>query len=96
MAKRQRSCDRGFNGVKNSHSPASIVTIAILITIRLLISSRRVRTGWSGDPEFRVTGGGGREIGSGGEVELRDEYKTACPDNSCFKPLFFLIGHFGL
>ena len=27
-------------------------------------------------------------------VRLRDEYKTACPDN-VFKPLFFLLGYYG-
>lgn len=30
------------------------------------------------------------------KFRLRDEYKTACPDSTSFKPLYFLIGHFGL
>ena len=51
-----------------------------------------------------VTQSSGSLVGEVGRLDLeerwkfrlRDEYKTACPDNSCFKPLFFLIGHFGL
>ena len=30
------------------------------------------------------------------KFRLRDEYKTACPNNDSFRPLYFLIGHFGL
>ena len=30
------------------------------------------------------------------KFRLRDEYKTACPDSAPCKPLYFLIGHFGL
>jgi hypothetical protein len=51
-----------------------------------------------------VTHSSGSLVGEVGRLDLeerwkfrlRDEYKTACPDNSCFKPLYFLIGHFGL
>ena len=51
-----------------------------------------------------VTHSSGSLVGEVGRLDLeerwkfrlRDEYKTACPDNSCFKPLFFLIGHFSL
>ena len=46
-----------------------------------------------------VTHSSGSLVGEVGRLDLeerwkfrlRDEYKTACPDNSCF-----LIGHFGL
>ena len=30
------------------------------------------------------------------KFRLRDEYKTACPDSPVFRPLYFLIGRFGL
>ena len=51
-----------------------------------------------------VTHSSGTLVGEVGRLDLeerwkfrlRDEYKTACPDNTCFKPLYFLIGHFGL
>ena len=50
-----------------------------------------------------VTHSSGSLVGEVGRLDLeerwkfrlRDEYKTACPDNNSFKPLYFLIGHFG-
>ena len=30
------------------------------------------------------------------KFRLRDEYKTACPDSAHWKPLYFLIGRFGM